>query len=156
MRPITVAAALAAAVLVVVAPGCGPAQAPRSATLEEATSSFYDALNKVLAGDVGPMLKVWSHEDDITYMSPFGELLTGWPAVRDSWQQQADSHLGGEVEPAELHYFASRTLGVVVGFERGTITLNGEKTPVDIRATSTYRRQGGRWVMIGHHTDPIG
>lgn len=127
-----------------------------AATLEETTQAFYKALNAVLDGDAGPMLELWSHADDVTYMSPFGELLVGWEPIRDSWQKQADAHLGGRVEPAELRYFASPTLGFVVGFERGTIVIDGETTPVDIRATSLYRVEDGRWVMIGHHTDPLG
>ena len=125
-------------------------------TLEEATHSFYDALNAVLGGNVSPMLEMWSHADDVTYMSPFGELLVGWEPIRDSWQVQADQHLGGRVEPEELRHLASPTLGFVVGFERGAVEINGATTTVDIRATSLYRFEDGRWAMIGHHTDPLG
>jgi ketosteroid isomerase-like protein len=125
-------------------------------TLEDATQGFYDALNAVLGGDVEPMLELWSHADDVTYMSPFGELLVGWEPIRDSWQSQADQHLGGRVEPEELRHFDSPTLGCVVGFERGAVEIDGATTPVDIRATSTYRVEDGRWAMIGHHTDPLG
>jgi ketosteroid isomerase-like protein len=125
-------------------------------TLEEATQAFYDALNGVLGGNVAPMLTLWSHADDITYMSPFGELLVGWEPIRDSWQTQADQRLGGRVEPEQVRHFASPTLGFVVGFERGTIEIDGTPTRVDIRATSLYRVEDGRWTMIGHHTDPLG
>lgn len=125
-------------------------------SLEAATQGFYDALNATLAGDPAPMFALWSHADDVTYMSPFGELLVGWDAVRASWQSQADAHLGGRVDPAELHRFASPTLGVVVGFERGSVEIDGVATAVNIRATSTYRVEGDRWAMIGHHTDPLG
>lgn len=126
------------------------------AALEDATQAFYGALNAVLSGDVEPMLELWSHADDVTYMSPFGELLVGWEPIRDSWQAQADQRLGGRVEPEELRHFSSPTLGCVVGFERGTIELGGTTTPVDIRATSLYRVEDERWAMIGHHTDPLG
>ena len=61
-----------------------------------------------------------------------------------------------EVRPAELHHFAGPELGVVVGFERGHVKIDGATVPVDIRATSTYRVEDGRWAMIGHHTDPLG
>ena len=125
-------------------------------TLEDATRSFYDALNVMLAGDAGPMLDLWSQTGDITYMSPFGELLVGWEPVRASWQSQADARLGGRVEPEELRFFESDGLGVVVGFERGSIQIEGADTPVDIRATSTWRLEDGDWKMIGHHTDPLG
>ncbi len=124
-------------------------------TLEEATRGFYAALNAVLGGDPAPMLAVWSHADDVTYMSPFGELLVGWKPVRASWQMQADQRLGGRVDAEELRYIASAELGCVVGFERGDIELDGATVGVDIRATSTYRIENGRWTMIGHHTDPL-
>lgn len=127
-----------------------------TASLEDATRSFYDALNTMLGGDAGPMLDLWSRADDITYMSPFGELLSGWEPVRASWQSQADARLGGHVGPEELHFFSADGLGVVVGFERGSVQVNGEDTAVDIRATSTWRLEDGGWKMIGHHTDPLG
>lgn len=123
--------------------------------LEQVSGEFYEALNAVLAGDVEPMLKLWSHADDVTYMSPFGELLVGWEPIRDSWQAQADQHLGGSVHPEELHFVAAPTLGCVVGFERGAVEIDGTSTPVNIRATSLYRLEDGRWAMIGHHTDPL-
>ena len=126
------------------------------ADLQEATDRFYEALNAMLGGDVSPMLDLWSHADDVTYMSPFGELLTGWEPVRASWQSQADQRLGGEVHPEDTHHFQSDTLGFVVGFERGHVEIEGERTPVDIRATSMYRVEDGGWAMVGHHTDPLG
>lgn len=126
------------------------------ANLEDATAAFYAALNDVLSGDAEAMLALWSHADDVTYMSPFGELLVGWEPVRASWQAQADQRLGGHVEPEELHHFTSETLGVAVGFERGNVEIDGTATPVDIRATSVYRVESGDWTMIGHHTDPLG
>jgi ketosteroid isomerase-like protein len=124
--------------------------------LEEATRGFYDALNAMLAGDAEPMLALWSHADDVTYMSPFGELLNGWEPIRASWQGQADQQLGGRVDPAELRHFSSAELGVAVGFERGSIEIDGAPVEIDIRATSTYRMEAGGWAMIGHHTDPLG
>ena len=125
-------------------------------SLEAATQSFYAALNAMLGGDAEPMLALWSHADDVTYMSPFGELLVGWEPIRASWQGQADQRLGGEVLPEELRHFASDTLGFAVGFERGSIEVDGAAVGVDIRATSMYRVEDDRWAMIGHHTDPLG
>jgi ketosteroid isomerase-like protein len=120
-----------------------------------AVAAFYDALNAVFAGDLGPMRELWSHADDVTYMSPFGDLLHGWPAIEESWRSQAEAISSGTVRPEELHLFASDTLGVSVGFERGEVTVDGVANPVDIRATSTFRLEDGAWKMIGHHTDRI-
>ncbi|SDN28727.1 SnoaL-like domain-containing protein [Nocardioides szechwanensis] len=124
-------------------------------TLEQASDTFYRALNTMLTGDVGPMLEVWSHADDVTYMSPFGELLVGWEAVRESWEKQAAARLGGQVAAEELRCLSSSDLGFVVGCERGSVEVGGVTQLVDIRATSMYRLEGDRWAMIGHHTDPL-
>ncbi len=124
-------------------------------SLESASQAFYAALNDLLAGDPAPMEAVWSHADDVTYMSPFGELLVGWGPIQASWHAQAAQRLGGGVRPEELHHFASPSLGIVVGFERGAVQIGDAPVAVDIRATSTYRVEDGRWAMIGHHTDPL-
>jgi ketosteroid isomerase-like protein len=126
------------------------------AELERAAHGFYIALASLLAGDVDPMLEIWSHADDVTYLGPFGELLVGWGPIRDALAAQAAQHLGGVVEPEELHFVASPTLGVVVGYERGANEIDGAAVPVDIRATSVYRLEDGHWLMIGHHTDRLG
>ena len=76
--------------------------------------------------------------------------------MRGSWQAQADQGLGGDVNAQELRHVASDSIGFVVGFERGTVEMDGTATPVDIRATSIYRVEDGRWRMIGHHTDRLG
>lgn len=69
--------------------------------------------------------------------SHIGELLVGWEPVRASWESQAPQRLGGHVGPEEFHHFESESLGVAVGFERGSVEIDGA-------------------AMIGHHTDPLG
>lgn len=125
-------------------------------TLEQASADFYTALNAVLGGDPARMLDHWSHADDVTYMSPFGELLVGWAPIQASWEGQAAAHLGGRVDGEDLRHVGSADLGFVVGFERGGVEVDGVPKPVDIRASSMYRLEGHQWLMIGHHTDPLG
>ena len=131
-----------------------PADAGEAETeVRQATGRFYEALNIMFTGDVRPMLEVWSHADDVTYMGPFGEILVGWAKIRGSWEQQAGLKLGGQVEPTDLHIIAHDGFGVTVGYERGTNTKNGKSVRVNIRATNVFRREDGKWKMIGHHTD---
>lgn len=127
--------------------------ADRQAEVRQAAGQFYAALNVLFTGDVAPMLAVWSHADDVTYMGPLGGLLVGWVAVRASWEGQANSKLGGRVKPEALRVIATESMGITVGYERGTNNVNGKPVRVDIRATNIFRREDGRWKMIGHHTD---
>lgn len=123
--------------------------------LRTAAYHFYTALNAVFDGDTGPMSEAWSHAPDVTYMSPFGQLLVGWAAAEASWHEQAEGIDRGTVMPEDLHLFRSDTLGVVVGMERGTVVIGGQENVVSIRATTTYRLEDGAWKVIGHHTDRL-
>jgi ketosteroid isomerase-like protein len=123
--------------------------------LLETTENFYKALNKVLEGDPDPVIALWSHRDDVTYMSPLGELLVGWAPIEKSWRAQAAQIRGGPISSTDVRVIATSEMGIVVGFERGLIQVDGKPLKVDIRATSTYRLENGRWMMIGHHTDKL-
>lgn len=69
------------------------------------------------------------------------------------WQAQAALKLGGKVEPQEIRITASRELAVVSNIEAGQNTVDGKTQTVTIRATNVFRKEGGKWKMIGHHTD---
>ena len=124
--------------------------------VEQAAASFYSALNVFFTGDVGPMNQVWSHAEDVTYMGPGGGLQIGWAKVGDEWNRQAAMKLGGKVEPADMHVTVGGNLAFTVNYEKGSnIGPDGKPTTVSIRATNTFRLEGGNWKMIGHHTDLI-
>lgn len=118
-----------------------------------AAEQFYATLNSMFKGDLDPMIEVWSHADDVTYMGPSGGILVGWEKVRNSFEEQANLKLGGKVEPADMHVIAGDKIGITVNYERGTSYVNGKPEKVNIRATNVFRRENGKWKMIGHHTD---
>lgn len=120
-----------------------------------AAEQFYEALNTLFKGDAGPMTEVWSHADDVTYMGPAGGMLVGWEEVRNSWEEQANLKLGGEIKPEDMRVTAGETIGITVNFERGTNYQYGKQVKVSIRATNVFRLEDGTWNMIGHHTDII-
>ncbi len=122
----------------------------------EAVAGFYAALNTMFKGDLGPMLGVWSHADDVTYMGPDGKFQVGWDDVRADWQKQAAMKLGGRVEPESVRIVAGRDLAVTHNYERGANRqIGGESRTVSIRATNLFRKEGGAWKMIGHHVDKL-
>ncbi len=124
--------------------------------VEAAVKDFYAALNAMFTGDLEPMKKVWSHAEDVTYMSPDGKYLVGWSQVLKDWQAQAAMKLGGRVVPARIHINYGPELVVVHNIEEGENTdAEGKKVKVSIRATNVFRKEQGRWKMIGHHTDKL-
>jgi len=145
---------VAATTIILVLSGvCSTSAGEPRLEVRQATQRFYRALNTMFTGDVAPMLDLWSHADDVTYMGPFGKILVGWEKISAAWKQQARLKLGGRVEPSDLHIVANDSLGVTVGYERGTNYQDGKPLSVAIRATNVFRRESGEWKMIGHHTD---
>ena len=131
-----------------------PTAAPEKET-REAVAQFYKALNVLFTGDVKPMNDVWSHADDVTYMGPAGGFQIGWKNVGDELGRQAAMKLGGKIEPSDIHVIVmGGALAIVSNYEKGeNVDAAGKKVPVSIRATTTFRSEGGKWKMIGHHTD---
>lgn len=121
-----------------------------------AAAGFYAALNAMFEGDAGPMLAVWSHADDVTYMGPDGAYQHGWPAIRAEWEMQAAKKLGGHVAPEGMRIAVAGDLGVTHNYEKGeNANTGGKPGTVSIRATNVFRKEKDAWKMIGHHTDML-
>jgi ketosteroid isomerase-like protein len=124
--------------------------------VSEAAEQFYSALNAMFTGDLEPMKEVWSHEDDVTYMGPGGGFRVGWAQVLADWEAQAAMKLGGEVKPKDMRITVGRDLAVVSNYEIGeNVDSEGKPRKVEIRATNLFRKEDGKWKMIGHHTDTL-
>jgi ketosteroid isomerase-like protein len=121
-----------------------------------AAAGFYAALNALFEGDLAPMVEVWSHADDVTYMGPDGGFQVGWKKVLDEWEKQAAMKLGGPVEPDGMRIAGGRDLAVTHNYEKGAnINTGGMPESVSIRATNLFRKENGIWKMIGHHADKL-
>lgn len=159
-RQVKMASVLATALVMAVAFGLIsiPASASDSdtAAVLAANARFYAALNQMFTGDAAPMTAVWSHTDDVTYMGPNGSFDRGWSAVLKSWGTQAAMKLGGRVEPADVHAIVGQDVAVVSVYEQGENTnANGKVEKLRLRATNIFRKEGGEWKMVGHHTDTL-
>ena len=131
-----------------------PAFDAEQKAVRKAVEQFYAALNAMFTGELGAMKEVWSHADDVTYMGPGGGLRIGWAQVLPDWEAQAAMKLGGKVTAENMHIVAGQDLGVVQNYEKGENTnAEGKTQRVSIRATNLFRKEDGKWKMIGHHTD---
>jgi ketosteroid isomerase-like protein len=146
-------------VLIVTVPGLMAANTALTAEKDEqgvrqAATQFYAALNAMFTGELGPMKEVWSHASDVTYMGPGGGFQVGWDQVLAEWESQAARKLGGKVEPADMRVTIGQDLAIASDIEKGENTnADGKLEKVSIRATNLFRKEGGKWKMIGHHTD---
>jgi len=122
--------------------------------VRQASGQFYAALNRVLNGDPGPMVEVWSHSSDVSSMHPFGRRSLGWEEVRAGWEQAAQALSDGQVSLDDSVVVPiADDVAYTLGTEHGQAKAGDESIRVDWRVTNIYRREGGEWKMVHHHTD---
>ena len=115
--------------------------------LKQTIDQFYAAHNAIFEGNLAPMEEVWSHSDDVTYMSPIGGILVGWDATRDSWRKQADLKLHGHVYPIDMKVVEGLDMGFCTNYIVGTnFVKDGKEIHPNIRATTIYRKKDGEWA----------
>jgi uncharacterized protein (TIGR02246 family) len=114
------------------------------------SARFYSALNNM---DVSRLEDIWSQDGTVTTMHPMGGEEIGWPAVRQSFEQAATATTDVHVELADQMIQTGEDLAYEVGIERGHGKVAGERIELEHRVTNVYRREGGQWKMVHHHTD---
>lgn len=122
----------------------------------DADDRFFAGLNQMFAGNLEPIKQLWSHADDVVYMSPIGDVLIGWEAVLPSWVAQASLELGGDIKPVERHVTADHGLAVVHHRANGwNKDGDGNRVDFSLRGTNVYRKEADEWRLIAHHADPL-
>jgi ketosteroid isomerase-like protein len=122
--------------------------------VRQASERFYAALNSMANGDASPMSAVWAHGGDVTTMHPIGQREVGWEQVRPVWEQVASICSEGEVRLRDQLIRVGTDLAYEVAVEEGDITMAGERVAFNERVTNIYRREGGEWKIVHHHSDP--
>jgi ketosteroid isomerase-like protein len=122
--------------------------------IRQASEQFYAALNRVVNGDSGPMMEVWSHGPHVATMTPRGRVNLGWEEVRAGWERAAQSLSEGQVSVDNLVVVPiADDVAYTLGTDHGQMKVGGEPILIDGRVTSIYRREGGGWKIVHHHTD---
>jgi ketosteroid isomerase-like protein len=111
---------------------------------------FYSALNGL---DISQLADVWSQSNTVTTMHPMGGEQVGWPEVRKSFEDAAGAMSDIHVELADQQIRTGEDLAYEIGIERGRGKVGDEQIEIEHRVTNVYRREGGQWKMVHHHTD---
>jgi ketosteroid isomerase-like protein len=121
--------------------------------VRSASAKFYEALNRMTAGDSSQLADIWSHSETVTTMHPIGGEQVGWDAVKESFDQVAGLATSGHVELAGQTIQSGGELAYELGVERGQFQLAGESITIEQRVTNIYRREHGEWKIVHHHAD---
>src|SRR5216117_3019894 len=109
------------------------------------------ALGRLLYGEAGPLLELWSHANDVTVMGGFGSYEKGWDRLRQDTEFAASRFLGGTLgRVEEMAVGSSGDLAYAVWIERAEVRVEGRDEPGSfvVRATHILRREGGEWKLI--------
>ncbi len=113
-------------------------------------------LNAMLNGDPKPFAEIYSHADDVMYMGAEGSYRIGWQAIYADWSAQAAASSGGEVKAIDVHVVVSGDMAMASHVTTGPVQQpDGKMNDNYVRETSVFRREDGKWLMIGHHADGI-
>jgi ketosteroid isomerase-like protein len=93
--------------------------------------------------------------DDMTIFGPFGGEAGGADNVRQA--QAASMFKGGTGSSDIVKVVVEGDVVVVVAIERNEVMFEGEAAPRPwvLRTTQVFRRQGGKWLRLHRHADPL-
>ncbi len=121
--------------------------------VRKASSTFYNSLSRMAAGDVAPMAEAWAQTDDVSALHPIGGRYLGYDAVIASFSKVAEIAGGGQIRIEDQMLLLTDELAVETGVETGTLVIAGRTADIHHRVTNVYRRSNGQWKLVHHHTD---
>lgn len=136
--------------------GAADDAAEETAAVRSAVDQWFVVLNAMVDGDPAPFASLFSHADDVLYMSGEGTFRIGWDATWADWQEQAKKSLGGHVVGDDIHIIVSGDLATVGLVAHATVNApDGKTEELRVRQTHVFRKEDGAWKMIVHHADNI-
>lgn len=122
--------------------------------LQAALDRLADALAAIGAGDPGPYAALWAPGPDVTLFGAWGPIERGHADVTRTFEWVGSRFSGGALVPSYELVYVSGDLACTVGFEEGTVRVDGgEPFVMRIRATHVLRRIDGEWRLVHRHAD---
>jgi ketosteroid isomerase-like protein len=126
--------------------------------LDEVVERYHLALGEFMKGNYEPAKQLFSEREDVTLGNPFGPFARGWTQVVETMERAASNYRDGEASGFDtISKYSTPELAYMVEVERLRSKVAGREdvAPVDLRVTSIFRREDGRWRLVHRHADPI-
>jgi ketosteroid isomerase-like protein len=120
--------------------------------VEEANARFYRAFETL---DLAEMDRVWAHGEFVKCVHPGWPLLTGWEAVRESWQSIFANTSEMRFTISEIGVVVRAGLAWVTCTENILAEVGGRLTVTSVLATNLFERGRDGWLMIHHHASHV-
>jgi ketosteroid isomerase-like protein len=125
---------------------------------DSAVDAYRQALRAYMTGDPKPAMEFFSRRDDVTLANPLGPPRRGPAEVAQAAAAGAAQVSEGSVHGfEEVSRYSTPDLGYVVQIERAQARLagSGNISPIALRVTMIFRREGDTWRIVHRHADPI-
>ena len=126
--------------------------------LADVYAQFKPAWDEFARGNPEPAKALYSHRDDATLANPFGPIARGWDEVSKTLDYASSRFSDGELLRIDrLAEYTTSELVCLLDLEQWEVRV-GERPdvePVDLRVTTTLRREGDDWKIVHRHADPI-
>ena len=127
-------------------------------SFDDAVEAFRRAQAALVQGDPGPVMDLFSRRDDVTLANPILPPQVGPAAVgKAAAAAAAQLRDGTAPEYEEVSRYSTSDLGYVLQIERTSARFGDSEdlTPIALRATLIFRREGDTWAIAHRHADPI-
>jgi len=122
------------------------------AEVEEGNARFYRVFESL---DLRQMDEVWAHADHVRCVHPGWGLLTGWDAVRESWESIFKNSEEMRFSITDVNVYVEGPIGWVTCTENILSEARGNISVTSLLATNIFERSAGEWRMIHHHASHI-
>ena len=106
-------------------------------------------------GEAAPRLALWSRAEPVSWLGPFGTIVTGQAALREHFPWVAARF--SDVREFRFELVAADVIGeaaYTVGIEHYIGTFDGEpESWMKHRVSRVYRREDGQWRIAHGHGD---
>jgi ketosteroid isomerase-like protein len=119
-----------------------------AADVEEANARFYRAFETL---DIAEMDLVWVHGAHARCVHPGWPLLSGWDAVRTSWETIFANTEEMRFTLSDVNVNVLGTLAWVTCTENILSDVQGRVTVTSILATNLFERDPAGWRLVHHH-----
>lgn len=120
--------------------------------LRMVNARFYEAFER---GDLEGLDDIWAHDEQVMCVHPGWEAITGWGAIRQSWERIFAGGVGMKFSLRNVTARVVGPVGIVMLTEEIVLVEQSVSQTVQAAATNVFTRVDGEWKLIVHHGSPV-